>query len=183
MTSHPALLLPLCTSAASLGLSLFSFPLLSTFLPDRSNSTNQTASQANNPLSGETTSHFWSRFGVTGPTVFTSLVLATTLSGGFSSRWLHLHHQLETTTISQWYLYGAVAAAGHFAFAPVIAGSVQRITAQVEGGEAQKDKDVVSANEREIKNWIFWQAVRTVTVDVAAVVCFAKAVALSMWVV
>ena len=184
MTSHPALLLPLCSSSASLALSTFQYPLLFAFLPKASPTTSSKSTQsspATHRLSGRPFSHWWASFLVPGTGIIAGCVLTSVVAGAFSGRWLQQHRTLETTLISQWYTYGTVAAIGHFAFLPAVAPILKRIIERKE--EDREENKVVAENERDARVWLTWHTVRTLTVDLAAVICFAKGIALSMWVV
>ncbi|KAF2237733.1 hypothetical protein EV356DRAFT_520262 [Viridothelium virens] len=189
MTSHPALLLPLCSYSASLALSVFQFPLFIAFLPKPISPTSShlpqpTASSNYSALSGRPLSYFWSKFIVPGTTVVAALFLTSAISGGLSSRWLHQHRHLETSEIARWYMYGSAASLGHFAFVPFVIPRVRRIIEQVEEKGAKKEeRDIIAVNEQETRGWLMVHLLRTLAVDVVAVVCFAKGVALSLWVV
>jgi hypothetical protein len=164
--SHLGLILPLCTSSATLGLALFQYPLFLTFL------------QAKPSISGKPLSAFWDTFVYTGTSVVLGITTTSTIAGFVCARWLKTHATLETTDVSTWYTYGALAALGHLAFAPAIAGPIKRIT---EGRESVSEQDVEKRNEEDQKTWLLVHTIRTLTVDIAAVLFFAEGAALSLW--
>ena len=108
--------------------------------------------------------------------------LTSTVAGVLSARWLKTHQTLETSDVSQWYTYGAILAAGHFAFVPLIAGPIKRMMEA--GGEAntKSDEQADSDNRKEMQTWFLWHTVRTVLVDLPALWCFAEGAALSFWI-
>ncbi|KAI9655531.1 MAG: hypothetical protein M1821_005324 [Bathelium mastoideum] len=105
MTSHPGLLLPLCTSSASLALSAFQFPLFLAFLPKHPSPSHHNSSRSTKPtssasLTGRPLSHFWARFLVPGAGLVVACAATSTLAGALSARWLAQHGHLETTEVA-----------------------------------------------------------------------------------
>ncbi|TKA72483.1 hypothetical protein B0A55_06693 [Friedmanniomyces simplex] len=176
--AHLGLILPLCTSSATVGLALFQYPVFLSFLHAQ-------PSIAGNPLS-----RFWAAMIKPGASLIAAMALTSTLAGVVSARWLHTHATLETTDVSQWYTYGAVLAAGHLAFAPLVAGPIKRmVEAGQEGGgsgggsNALSEEEVDGKNREEMKTWFTLHTVRTLLVDLPALLCFAEGAALSFWVI
>ena len=166
---HVGLILPLATSSATIGLSLFQYPVFWSFLADDSK------------IAGRPLSRFWEPFLKSGGALVTATALTSVISGLLSMRWLQTHGHLETSAVAQWYGYGALAAIGHFAFVPLVATPIKRM---VEGANTSGEgTDVERVNREEMKSWMTWHTVRTVTVDIAALWCFAEGLALSLWVI
>ena len=118
-----------------------------------------------------------------GYVVIGALGLTSTVSGVLAARWLKTHQTLETTGVSNWYTYGAVLAAGHFAFIPLIAGPIRRmIEAGTSASASKSDEQVEQENRAEMKMWLTWHTLRTVLVDLPALWCFAEGAAQSLWV-
>lgn len=59
-SSHLGLILPLCTSSATLGMSVLQYPLFFAFLQPKAKSSSAKAEQAK--ISGLPLSHFWASF-------------------------------------------------------------------------------------------------------------------------
>ena len=188
--SHFGLILPLCTSSATLGLALFQYPIFSAFLNAR-----------NHSIAGSPLSSWWEAFvpgsvGVIAPACVTSSV-----AGVFAARWLHTHSTLETTSVGRWYAYGAAFAAAHLLFAPLVARSIKSVVdggkevnegivrgsgsglLKGTGGVETAEARLVEHNRAEMKNWLMWHTIRTLTTDVPALWCFAEGAALSFWVI
>ncbi|KAK5136005.1 hypothetical protein LTR08_004259 [Meristemomyces frigidus] len=166
---HFGLILPLCTSSATIGLALFQYPIFLSFL------------QAQPSIAGGPLSRFWDAVIVPGGSIITAITLTSAIAGAVSARWLQTHATLETSSVSQWYTYGAILAAGHLAFVPFIAGPI-RIEAE-KAIERRSEEAIDEANREEMKSWLFWHTMRTVLVDAPALLCFAEGAALSFWVV
>ncbi|WPH04212.1 Hypothetical protein R9X50_00710100 [Acrodontium crateriforme] len=166
---HFGLILPLCTSSATVGLALFQYPLFSSML------------SATPSIAGAPFSRFWAAFIKPAAPFFASAALVSAVSGVICGRWLHTHATLETTDVSRFYVYGAVLAAGHLASMPAVAGPIKRMAdgANGDGDDAAIEK----VNREEMKTWFLWHTVRTLLVDIPALWCFAEGVALSFWVV
>lgn len=171
---HLGLILPLCTSSATLGLSLFQYPLFLSFLSPKRDSNNKPHRISGTPLSA-----FWSSFLTPAATLISTLALTSAGAGFIASRWLNTHRTLETTEVGKWYLIGAGLSAGHLAFVPMVAGPVKRM---LQGGEGN-EKEVEGRNEKEMMTWLFVHTLRTLVVDVPALWCFAEGAALSFWVI
>jgi hypothetical protein len=167
--SHLGLILPLCSSSATVGLAVFQYPVFLSFLQSK-------PSTAGRPLS-----RYWEPFLKQGGGIIVGLGLTSAVSGLVSWRWLQTHGQLETTAVSKWYSYGALFALAHFAFVPLVAGPIKNMT---DAGESSKTEDEVDeSNRKEMANWLIWHTVRTVVADIPALWCFAEGVALSFWVI
>ncbi|KAK1059998.1 hypothetical protein LTR12_014819 [Friedmanniomyces endolithicus] len=169
--AHLGLILPLCTSSATLGLALFQYPIFLGFL------------RAQPSIAGTPLSRFWAATVTPGTTLIVAIAITSTISGIASSSWLHTHATLETTDVSSWYTYGAVLAAGHLAFAPLVAGPVRRIMEGGESGSGMSEEEVEGRNRVEMKTWLTIHTVRMLLVDLPALFCFAEGVALSFWVI
>ena len=85
--------------------------------------------------------------------------------------------------MGSWYTYGAVLAAGHLAFAPLVAGPVRRIMEAGGSGSQISEEEVEGRNRVEMKRWLTIHTVRMLLVDLPALLCFAEGVALSFWVI
>jgi hypothetical protein len=167
--SHLGLILPLCTSSATVGLAVFQYPVFLSFL------------QAKPSTAGRPLSRYWEPFLKQGGGVILGLGLTSSISGLVSWRWLHTHGHLETTAVSKWYSYGALFALAHFAFVPLVAGPIKTM---MDAAESSKSEDEVEeTNRKEMANWLLWHTVRTVVADLPALWCFAEGVALSFWVI
>lgn len=165
---HFGLILPLCTSSATVGLSLFQYPVFLSFL------------QARPSIAGKPLSRFWEPFFKQGGGLITGCALTTAISAGLSWRWLQTHAHLETTAVSKWYAYGAIFALAHFAFVPLVAGPIKVIS---EGASDTKGDDIDETNRKEMETWLMWHTIRTVVADLPALWCFAEGIALSFWVI
>jgi len=173
--SHFGLILPLCTSSATVGLSLLQYAI---FIPILQAPTHNTTTS---PLAGKPLSQFWSVWLAPATSVIAGFTITSAVAGVACARWLRTHQTLETTDVSSFYLYGAVLAAGHLAFAPAVAGKIQRMIAA--GKESSDAHEVETVNREQQKAWLMWHTVRTVLVDVPALWCFAEGVALALWIV
>lgn len=174
---HLGLILPLCTSSATLGLSLFQYPLFLSFLSPKSHPT----SQKPHRISGTPLSAFWSSFLRPSATLISALTLTSAGAGLLASRWLNTHRTLETTEVGKWYMIGAGLSAAHLAFVPLVSGPIKRVLAAGKGSE--NEKEVEGSNEKEMMTWLFVHTLRTLVVDVPALWCFAEGAALSFWVI
>ncbi|KAF2724081.1 hypothetical protein K431DRAFT_282347 [Polychaeton citri CBS 116435] len=175
--AHIALILPLCTSSVSVGLSLFQYPLFLSFLKpgDQPNTSNKS-------IAGKPLTRFWAPFVKSGGALVVNTCLTSAAAGLFASRWLRSHKTLETTNIGNWYFYGALFAAGHLLFAPIVSGPVGRIASV--GCESHDNEEEVDAwNRKEMKRWLNWHTIRTLVVDLPALICFAEGAAQSFWVI
>jgi hypothetical protein len=171
---HLALILPLSLSSATLGLSLFQFPLFYSFLRPQPNKSK---------ISGTPLSHFWSALRGPAAVLVSTLTLTTALSAGLCVRWLRAHETLETGHVSNWYLYGAGLTIAHLGMGLLVKPSVDKMVATVQNGKTVREADVTAVNEREMGTWFFFNTVRTLFVDVPALWCFAEGVALSSWII
>lgn len=183
-SGHLGLILPLCTSSATVGMSLLQYPLFFAFL--RSNNTHDLQkSEGTNPhdkISGRALSCFWDSFLAPAGSLIAGVALTSTASGFVANRWLRSHATLETTAVSKWYAYGAALALGHLAFVPLVAGPILKITEAVKSSE-RTDREIEEVNESALRAWLNWHTVRTLLVDVPALWCFAEGAALSFWVI
>lgn len=169
---HFGLILPLCTSSATVGLALFQYPVFLALL------------QPKPSIAGKPLSKYWEAFLAPGASLITSIAVTSAVSGLVCSRWLRTHTTLETTDVSKWYTYGAILAVGHFLAVPLIAGPIQRIIAAGKDGEtSQADPEVDEANRKEMKTWLTVHTARTLFVDIPALWCFAEGAALAFWVI
>lgn len=175
-SNHLNLILPLCTSSATLGLSLFQYPLFSSFLQPTKPSKQKTKHP--NKISGTPFSHFWSTFLAPSASLIAALNLASASSGLLAARWLHSQETLETAELARYYLLGAALALGHLAFVPAVAGPIQTITGGLREEEVSEEA-ISTRNEEAMRTWFAWHSIRTVFVDLPALVCFAEGVALS----
>lgn len=182
--SHLGLILPLCTSSATVGMSLLQYPLFFAFLRPHERSSNAKPNEAetSEKISGLALSRFWTAFLAPAGSLIAGVALTSTASGFIANRWLRSHATLETTAVSKWYAYGAVLAVGHLAFVPMVAGPILKIT---EAGKSS-DENVIKieeGNEAALRTWLGWHTVRTLLVDIPALWCFAEGAALSFWVI
>ena len=167
--SHLGLILPLCTSSATVGLAVFQYPIFLSFLQSK-------PSTAGRPLS-----RYWEPFLKQGGGIILGLGLTSAISGIVSWRWLQTHTHLETTAVSQWYSYGALFAVAHYAFVPLVAGPIKNMADAAESSKSEEEVD--ESNRKEMANWLIWHTVRTVVADLPALWCFAEGVAQSFWVI
>lgn len=98
---HLGLITPICTSAATVGLALYQFPVFYSFLHPEAG------------LAGKPLSRYWDPNIRMGVPIIMSLNAASLVSGLLCARWLNTHKTLETTDVSKWYTYGSVLAFGH----------------------------------------------------------------------
>lgn len=168
--AHIGLLLPLCSSSATVGLALYQYPQFWSFL-------NTTPSIAGKPLS-----RYWDPMVKSAYVVITANAIVSTVSGIIAARWLSTHQTLETTDVGKWYTYGAVLAAGHMAFVPLILGPVKRMIEAGTGASTKSEEDTDKSNREEMKSWLTIHTARTLLVDLPALVCFAEGAALSFWI-
>lgn len=165
---HFGLILPLATSAATLGLSLYQFPVFLSFLQaDKTNS-----------IAGKPLSRFWEPMLARGGGLITALGVVSAISGGVSARWLRTHQTLETTNVSTWYIAGSLLAFSHLAVIPALLGPIQRIIA----AKDKTDEEADQGNREEMKMWLSIHTARLVLLDLPALWCFAEGVALSFWI-
>jgi hypothetical protein len=182
-SGHLGLILPLCTSSATVGMSLLQYPLFFTFL--RSNNTDdlqKSQGTTREKISGLALSRFWASFLAPAGSLIAGVALTSTASGFIANRWLRSHATLETTAVSKWYAYGAALALGHLAFVPLVAGPILKITEAVKSS-GKTDREIEEVNENALRAWLNWHTVRTLLVDVPALWCFAEGAALSFWVI
>ena len=168
-SSHFGLILPLCTSSATVGLALYQYPQFTAFLGE-------------GHLAGKNLSKYWTPMFKQGYIVISALGLGSTLSGLLSARWLANHQQLETSDVGRWYTYGAVLAALHFAFVPLVGGPIKRMIERGSETNTMSEEAVDTENRKEMKTWFMWHTVRTVLFDLPALWCFAEGAATAMWV-
>ena len=168
--AHIGLVLPLCSSSATIGLALYQYPQFLSFL------------QAEPSIAGKTLSRYWDPMFKTGYVVISGLGVASVLSGVLSARWLSTHQTLETTDVSKWYTYGSILAAAHFAFVPLVIGPVRRMVSNGAAASTLSEEEIDKANREEMKTWMTWHTIRTFVIDLPALWCFAEGAALSFWV-
>lgn len=182
--SHLGLILPLCTSSATVGMSLLQYPLFFAFLQPYGRSSAAKSDEPTNSekISGLALSRFWSGFLAPAGSLIAGVALTSTASGVIANRWLRPHTTLETTAVSKWYAYGAVLAFGHLAFVPMVAGPIVKITEARNSNDESTDK-IEEANEGALRTWLGWHTARTLLVDIPALWCFAEGAALSFWVI
>ncbi|CAK1354807.1 hypothetical protein CB0940_01384 [Cercospora beticola] len=167
-SGHVGLVLPLCTSAATVGLALYQYPVFLSF------------SQPNSAIAGKPLSQFWESMVKSGRALIAALALSSTLGGTLVSRWLRNHATLETGDVSKWYIAGSVLAAGHLAAVPLLAGPVQRIIAAQ--ASAQSEEAVAEANRQEMQTWLTLHTARLLLIDLPALWCFAEGTSQAFWV-
>ena len=182
--SHLGLILPLCTSSATVGMSLLQYPLFFAFLRPHERSSNAKPNEAetSEKISGLALSRFWTAFLAPAGSLIAGVALTSTASGFIANRWLRSHATLETTAVSKWYAYGAVLAVGHLAFVPMVAGPILKITEAGKSSDENVTK-IEEGNEAALRTWLGWHTVRTLLVDIPALWCFAEGAALSFWVI
>lgn len=168
---HFGLILPLCTSSATVGLALFQYPVFYSFL------------QSSEKNAGRPLSRYWEPYMKLGYPVIIACGLTSAVSGALSWRWLSGHGQLETTEVAKWYGYGAILAFARFAFLPIVAGPIKKM---VDAGKAEvttSDDDVDKANREAMQTWMILHSARTFLFDLPALWCFGEGAALSFWVI
>jgi hypothetical protein len=181
---HLGLILPLCTSSATVGMSLLQYPLFFAFLrPHGKGSTGKgNKTEVSEKISGLALSRFWTGFLAPAGSLIAGVALTSTVSGIIANRWLRSHTTLETTAVSKWYAYGAVLAFGHLTFVPMVAGPILKITEAGNSSDVSTGR-IEEGNERALRTWLGWHTVRTLLVDIPALWCFAEGAALSFWVI
>ncbi|QIW97189.1 hypothetical protein AMS68_002707 [Peltaster fructicola] len=168
---HLGLILPLCTASATVGMTIFQYPMLLAFL------------NARPTITGKPMSRFFDALAVPAIASIVPTTLVSAISGLVCARWLRTHVTLETTSVSNWYLYGSVFAVGHLAFVPLVAGPIKRMAEAGRDVITRSEEEIEKANEKELKQWLIVHTVRTLTVDLFALVCFAEGVAQSLWII
>ena len=173
-TSPLQLILPICTASATVGLSIYQYPLFASFLYAR-------PSIAGRPLSG-----FWNAF-QPGASVRLITDLATAVSALVAYKSLNNNQSTSAAvTASKWYLYGAALAAAHLLFVPIVsrpirtmaagAGNVQHDKAIDEPLDWQEEQAIEERNRREQVWWLQLHTIRTVLVDLPALWCLSQGV-------
>jgi hypothetical protein len=182
--SHLGLILPLCTSSATLGMSLLQYPLFYAFLQPHEKSVVAKAdgTESSGKISGLAFSRFYSAFLKPAGSLIVGMAFTSTASGVIAHRWLRSHATLETTAVSRWYAYGAALAFGHLAFLPLVAGPILKMT-EARKSDPEIGSKVEDQNESALRAWMGWHTVRTLLVDIPALWCFAEGAALSFWVI
>lgn len=168
---HFGLILPLCTSSATVGLGLFQYSTLFSFLQPR-------PSIAGTPLQKHREAMV-----TLGAPLLATVAATSAISGIFCSRWLKTHLTLETTSVSNWYLYGSALAFGHFAFQPFISGVNQRMAQASKEDTAKTEDELDELNRKEMGTWLTIHTIRTLLVDIPALWCFAEGAAQAFWVI
>lgn len=178
---HPInLILPLCTSAATLGLSIFQYPLFNSFLaappraprPKPTNKRTQDTTAVK--ISGAPLSSFWQTFLVPSASLIAGICLASTTSGLLPAHGLRCLATPESRAMSAWFSCGAALALGHLAFVPAVAGPIRTIV----NCRAESEGEVGERNESAMRAWLWWHTVRTVLVDAPSLFCLARGVGL-----
>ncbi|KAI6905794.1 hypothetical protein KC318_g189 [Hortaea werneckii] len=136
---HFGLILPLCTSSATVGLSLFQYPLFGSFLG------------AEPSIAGKPLSRFWNTFLAPGASMITTVALTSATAGAFAARWLRTHATLETNSVASWYTWGSILAAGHLAFVPLVAGPIKRMAESERKGSVMTEEEADRTNREEQK--------------------------------
>ncbi|EME49245.1 hypothetical protein DOTSEDRAFT_68122 [Dothistroma septosporum NZE10] len=167
---HIGLVLPLCTSAATVGLALYQYPVFMSFL---------VADESGKTIAGRPLSKFWQPMVKRGRALIAGLALSSSVGGALAARWLRTHSTLETTDVSQWYIAGTVLAAAHLASLPIIAQPVSRI---MDAANASSEDAAEEINKENMKTWFTIHTVRTLLVDLPALWCFAEGASLAFWV-
>lgn len=169
--SHFGLILPLCSSSATVGLALFQYPVFLSFL------------QTKPSIAGRPLSQYWEPLIKQGGGLIAVCFTTSSISGLLCARWLRTHQTLETTDVGKWYAYGSVLAAAHLAFFPIVSGSINRMIASGKEGVTKSDTQIDEENRKEMYNWFVWHTARTLLVDIPALWCFAEGAALAFWVI
>ncbi|KAK4506845.1 hypothetical protein PRZ48_000578 [Zasmidium cellare] len=149
---HVGLVVPLCTSAATVGLALYQYPVFLSFL---------TPDEKGESIAGKPLSKFWHP--MARRVLIASLALSSSVAGALAARWLRTHSTLETTDVSKWYIAGAVLSGVHLASLPIIAQPVGRIIS----ANQKDDASAEASNREEMKTWLTIHTVRTLVVDVS----------------
>lgn len=168
---HFGLILPIVSASSTLGLALFEYPVILAFL------------RARPSIAGTPLSRWWDAAFKPAVGVILGASITSAVSGIFCARWLRTHVTLETTSVSNWYIYGSVFALGHLAFIPFLAQPINRV---VNSGKelAIVDNETLQAqNTKDMEEWLFVHTIRTLTMDLPALVCFAEGVAQSFWII
>ena len=168
---HLGLILPLCTTSTTVGLSLLQFPVFWAFLDDKAG------------LAGKPLSKYWEPFTKAGGGLVVATAATSVVSGLVSMRWLQTHGHLETSAVAKWYGYGSLFAILHFVFIPLVGGPIKKMIDNGAEGGVRTESDIEASNKEEMKTWFQWHTVRTVLVDLPALWCFAEGVALAFWVI
>jgi hypothetical protein len=181
---HLGLILPLCTSSATLGMSLLQYPLFYAFLqpPEKDVVAKADGTESSDKISGLAFSRFYSAFLTPAGSLIVGVALASTASGFIAHRWLRSHATLETTAVSKWYAYGAALAFGHLAFLPLVAYPILKMT-KAKQSSSETVREAKDQNEGALRAWMGWHTASTLLVDIPALWCFAEGAALSFWVI
>jgi hypothetical protein len=181
---HLGLILPLCTSSATLGMSLLQYPLFYAFLQphDKDVDAKAEGTESSDKISGLAFSRFYSGFLRPSGSLIPGMALTSTASGFIAHRWLRSHTTLEKTAVSKWYAYGAALAFRHLAFLPLVAGPIRKMT-KAKKSSSETGRKVEDQNEGALRAWMGWHTARTLLVDLPALWCFAEGAALSFWVI
>lgn len=167
---HVGLLLPLCSSSATIGLALYQYPQFYSFL------------RAEPSIAGKTLSRYWDPMIKSGYVVIIANTVVSVVGGTVAARWLSTHTTLETSDVAKWYTYGSILAASHLAFTPLILGPVRKMIAGADSKTVKTEEETDSDNRKEMNTWFLFHTIRTLLLDVPALVCFAEGAALSFWV-
>jgi hypothetical protein len=169
-SAHFGLLLPICTSSATVGLALYQYPQFYSFL------------NAEPSIAGKTLSRYWEPMIKTGATLISVLCACSAAGGALAARWLKTHQTLETTDVSHWYTYGTVLAAAHFVFWPLVGGPIKRMIDDGASASTKSEEQTDRDNRAEMKTWFTYHTIRTLLVDLPALWCFAEGAAQSFWI-
>ncbi|KAF2839923.1 hypothetical protein M501DRAFT_1016008 [Patellaria atrata CBS 101060] len=96
------------------------------------------------------------------------LIGTYTLCAGLAGANAYLNGDMIAPESSTWYLRGMVFGLGHFAFVPLVAGTLERIMKDVSGGRSTED----------MAHWLKIHRIRMVVADLPAWLCYIKAVTL-----
>lgn len=78
----------------------------------------------------------------------------------------------------KWYLAGAAFAVSHLSFTPVVLPRIKALQARAEWKSIREQPSEFSATQV-LEEWLYYHAIRTYTVDLAAWACLAVAVILN----
>lgn len=168
---HFGLILPVVSASTTLGFAIFEYPMILAFL------------QARPSVTGTPFSRWWQAFFKPAVGVILGACLTSAISGLVCARWLRTHVTLETTSVSNWYLYGSVFALGHLAFVPFIARPIERVVNRGTDLVVEDNESLQAANTKDMEEWLTVHTVRAITMDLPALICFAEGVAQSFWII
>jgi len=175
---HLGLILPLCTSSATIGLALYQYPVFLGFLQPEHN------------LVGKPLGTWLAPVARHGAFLVAGLGLTSSIAGTVAAHWLRTHATLETTGVSNWYIYGSILAAAHsVATAYLVLDPLQKIVSRSAARQSTDASQPVQvfedahANEYDLKRWLAVHTARLILLDLPALWCFAEGAAQSFWVI